>query len=376
MKQDWARLTLLAAGFLAARLALYAFIIGHVAHMPDALCHRDCSWYVHTALSGYDLHPVSSGFQAGQANWAFLPLYPLLMHILAWTGISAVTAGFMISNACFLGFMLLSYRYLCLIQKAPNPFLFFGFLVSFPFGLYFSFTYTESLYALLTLAVFTALAQQQKARACLLASLLSATRVTGILILPVLAVQLLWLAFTLLHRGQKAAAARQLAYALPLLAIVPLGLALFMAYLYLHVGDALAFIHVQAAWHRTSGNPFLQLATGLTAIYAPGLNLVTRCYWVFLSLCGIGGLILAVWIGKAGHLAEAWFLGMTVLVAASAGLLSLQRLVLANPIFLVFLFLLLSTGWRRRLLPVLIAGGALLQLHLLHLWLLDYASVV
>ncbi|HTQ70162.1 MAG TPA: hypothetical protein VMH92_01535 [Acidocella sp.] len=369
MTYGWARLSLLAAGILALRLALYALITGHLRQMPEILCLHDCSWYTSIATTGYNLKPISSGPQTGLANWAFLPLYPLLVHWLAAWGLSAVQAGFILSNTCFLGFMLLAYRYLSLVHDVPNPFLLFGFLAAFPYGLYFSFTYTESLYALLTLACFVSLARRQTIRASLFAALLGATRVTGIVIWPILAIRLLYPAWRQIHQNEWHEASRTLARAPAPLLIAPLGLGLFIAYLALHVGDPLAFIHIQKSWHRTLGNPFFNLFGGLSAIWAAGLGPLLRYDCIFLSACGIIGLALSAWIAKLGRFEEAAFLCMTILLAASTSLVSLQRYVLANPVFLVFLFVFLAKARWRGFFPALILLCAAAQIYLLHLWL-------
>jgi hypothetical protein len=39
-------------------------------------------------------------------------------------------------------------------------------------------------------------------------------------------------------------------------ALVPVGISIFAVYLYLHSGDALAFVHIQRAWGRAFANPF------------------------------------------------------------------------------------------------------------------------
>ena len=345
--------------------------------MPTDLCRWDCSWYVHTAKSGYDITPQAlPGLHHGQANWVFLPLYPALIHILSWTGLSDVVAGFLISNLCFLGFMLAGYRYLAWAHTPPSPFLFFGFLAAFPYGLYFSLTYTESLYALLATLSFTAMTQQRSVRACLYAGLLSITRVTGILVAPAFAIRLLWPLLTQwLHRPQIGTLHRLITAALPL-CLIPLGLGLYMIYLHSHVGDVLAMVHGEAAWDRTPSNPFAHLVSGLLAGDISRVIPMAYYSWQFFSLCGVGGLLLSVWIWQRGRQEEAWFLAATILVAASTGLISMPRFVLANPIFLLFFYILLSTGWRRRLLPGLIILFALLQIRLLHSWLHGYVFLV
>ena len=256
-----------------------------------------------------------------------------------------------------------------LIQAKPEPIRFFAFLISYPFGIYFSFTYTESLYALLTMGTFAALAQQHPVRGAIFSALLAATRVTGIFMVPIVAAKLLTPAWEYLRQGDMRPALKNALTALPVLFIAPLGLAAFMAFLYVHTGDALAFLHIETAWNRTPGDPFVPLAAGLFGAFQPSLAATVKYDSLFLSVCGIAGLAMAGWLLKQRRFGESWFLSATVLAAASTGLVSLERYVLANPVFMIFLFLLLSTGTRKRFLPYFILLGAAVQAYALHLWL-------
>ncbi len=376
MRPGWGLLGLLAAGLLGLRLAAYALIDGRAAALAHDLCRWDCLWYVHTAMAGYDRAPIISTFDYSMANWAFLPLYPLLMRGLIAAGLGGATAGFLLANLCLLGFMLLGYAYLARLRERPDPLLFFGFLLAFPYGFYLSLPYTESLYALLATGALLALRRGPNGMAACLISLLGVTRVTGIVLLPALTWRLFTPAWRQLRRGQARQAALTAADALLPLGIAALGLSLFMAYLYLHVGDALGFLHIQAGWQRHFQDPFYILAKGLMALGMPGFSLAERLHSAGLALAACLGLALAVWTARRGQGMEAWFLAATVLLAASSSLVSLQRYTLANPVFLLSLFRFLSEGGRRRYLPWFILACIPAQYWFLRHWLANGADLV
>src|ERR1700743_3681034 len=54
---------------------------GGAAGFAAAMCVWDCSWYADIVLHGYQAHPENLNFggRSGIANWAFFPLYPLLV---------------------------------------------------------------------------------------------------------------------------------------------------------------------------------------------------------------------------------------------------------------------------------------------------------
>ena len=83
--------------------------------------------------------------------------------------------------------------------------------------------------------------------------------------------------------------------------IIPFGFFTYMAYLYFHVGDALAFGHIQIAWGRQLTNPFhwimfgfekggpkLYLAIVALLSFALNIYLVVRKYYaeaLFMFIC-------------------------------------------------------------------------------------------
>lgn len=370
------RLAALVALLLALRLAAYAMVTGGLAGLPGHLCQWDCLWYLHIVRDGYDLAPLTAPpMEYGQADWAFFPVFPGLVW-LAGRVLPLAAAGVLVANLCFAGFALLGARYLTLMRPGVDSRACLIFLFAFPYGFYFSVPYSESVYALLSVAMLYALARGRLFPASWASSVLVATRVTGFLLLPVLAWRILAPAWADWAAGRRGAALSVLGDALLPLAIAPLGLALFMAYLYGHVGDGLAFLHVQAGWQRWDGFAPLVLFKALRMLDLKHIFARDCQSLCFSALCALGALALSWRLWRQRLRAEAWVLAMTVLLAASAGALSLQRYVLANPVFLLFLFEWIWSCWPRRWFPALIAAGAVLQLYLVHLWAQAYVALV
>jgi Gpi18-like mannosyltransferase len=121
--------------------------------------------------------------------------------------------------------------------------------------------------------------------------LATATRVTGILLLPLLLIMFL-------RRNDKPRA--RIAW----LALVPCGLLAFMAHLYRVTGDALAFVHAEASWGRTfSWRP---IAAQLHTVSQP---------WNFVLLNAAAALLLIV-AGLHFLLRREWAFGIYTLGAA------------------------------------------------------------
>src|SRR6266550_4351130 len=110
--------------------------------------HWDTLHYVEIAHNGYTM----------LSNTVYFPLFPLLMHsvgfLLGGSTIADYAAGLIIANSCFYGVLVLFYL---LVSKdfghaiAKYTLIYLAFA---PYALFFFIAYTESLFLLLTLAVF------------------------------------------------------------------------------------------------------------------------------------------------------------------------------------------------------------------------------
>jgi hypothetical protein len=124
--------------------------------------------------------------------------------------------------------------------------------------------------------------------------------------------------------------------------IAPLGLFIYMAFLYFHIGDALAFSHVQIAWGRTTGNPVTYLWTALT-------NFPESGFWPTVSqqlgLAAVVGMALTIVLVVRRQYPAAVFCAVCVGLPLFAGMGSMVRFVVALAPIVITLMLLLSR-WR------------------------------
>lgn len=331
-----ARLLAFAVVAVILRLALYRLIAIPFGGLSTAMCEYDCGWYVRLAMEGYGSDSTFANYVA-IPNWAFFPLFPILLRVAtAIVGMGPYFVGLLLSNALFVAFIMVADTYLRRTRIVIDPWLWVVFIVMFPFGFTFSAIYSESLFALLSIAALLALHDRRPLMAAGIMALLCATRPTGILMLPLIIVDRglhLW-------RGRmRADRAALLGETLLPIAIAPLGLSLFMLTQYLSVGDALAFNHVQILWDRVWLGPLAILSDGIAAwdwarVLAPK-GLPSQSYsaaWAIL------GLIAAGWMAWRRRYAEAWLCAATILLPASTALHSLPRFVATNPFFLFVVF--------------------------------------
>ncbi len=260
----FAALVLLA--FIASRALHYGVYLWGAApggrSFAQALCQFDCGWYLHTATHGYDAAPHAH--TAGDAaNWAFFPLYQMLVALVAATGLTALHAGIALSNALAIGTCLLAFFYFD--RAAPR--LYFTAIISFaPFSFYLNAVYTESLFLFLVMGGLVALKSGAFLRAGGWGFLLSAARPVGVFFCFAI--------FAAMLREHLRAGGRWLAFPAHMLRRPDLiaailfsvsGLFAFMVYLHWHMGDAFAFSHIQRAWGREIGNPLAVLWDALAA---------------------------------------------------------------------------------------------------------------
>lgn len=249
---------------------------------------NDAGWYYNVVQFGYE----RQAFDAKTFhNWAVFPLHPLVWrYATKITGGDAALTGIALSNVFFLCALVLLYKIAGQFgygEDVAARAVFY--IAAFPTSYFFSFPWTESLYLLLIAGCFYLARRQSWLLAGLVGALASATRSSGIILLPALLI-------LYLQMNGRSVRANILS-----LLLFPTGLIAFMIYLYRITGNALAFKDVQAAWGRKPGlfiEPFLEylrepslvgtpwnfkilnLAAALIAI-ACGFVLVKRRAWAF-----------------------------------------------------------------------------------------------
>jgi Gpi18-like mannosyltransferase len=201
----------------------------------------DANWYLTIAASGYEQRAFEN---TTHHNWAFFPLYPLLLRAAAQLTGEFTLTGMFISHLFFFFALLYLHKTALafgLDADAASRAIFY--LAIFPVSYFFSLPLTESLFLLLTVASFYFAKRERWWVAGLCGALASATRFTGILLLPALAV-LYWQTYRDFWPPRKNLLA---------LGLIPAGLFGFMIYLHAITGNALAFKGALAAWGRNTG---------------------------------------------------------------------------------------------------------------------------
>jgi hypothetical protein len=152
----------------------------------DGFARYDSGWYHGIASQGY---VYGAG---GRNNLAFFPVYPLLMRaggtILGGRQEDYYFAGIVISWLAFAAAMTVLYRLALLDLPRPAALRAVMYSAAFPFAYFFGMVYSESLFLLaLVLAVY-ALRTRRWLVAAVSGAVMTATRVTGVMAVPGLAV--------------------------------------------------------------------------------------------------------------------------------------------------------------------------------------------
>lgn len=245
-----------AAVIIIAELA--AVIIGqragtHIQESSSVLLNVWGRWdavhYLDVAMQGYQ-----------GTDMAFFPLFPALIRFVGAIVGNHVVAGLIIANVSFFFGLLYLYKLLeheydrTVARRAI-------FYVSiFPSAVFFSAIYTESLFFMLTVASFYYMRAHRWWIAGAFGFFAAMTRVEGVL----LAVPFLIEWFDE-YRGDGVSswkAVKELIAG----ALIPLGLAVYMAYLWVLRGDPLYFSHVQIHWNRHFAPPWVSVIGAFSKI--------------------------------------------------------------------------------------------------------------
>lgn len=212
----------------------------------------DTSWYLGIASSGYSTAMNS----VNMANYAFFPLYPMAMRLVALIIGDFYVAGLLVSNVCLLVACIYIYRLVRLDSDEPTARRAIKYLIVFPTAFILSGVFTESTFLALSIACFYYARKGNWIFSGTLGFLTALTRPYG-------AVIALPMAYEYLRSGDfklKNVRPNALCLLLP-----PMGLALFSAYNHYLTGDFLAFAHVQSAWGGHIVNPATELLARLSS---------------------------------------------------------------------------------------------------------------
>lgn len=206
----------------------------------------DAGWYLQIAQHGYSSLESMNTFTLHQANYAFFPLYPVLMRVVAVLVQNIFVSGLLVANASLVLLLIFLYRYVRLESNSSTAMWTVIFLLCAPISFIFSGVFTESLYLLCVIAAFFYARKQRWFFVGLLGLCAALTRSVGVfLIIPMLIEYMQTIQWN----------TRRIRWNIVFLLLIPFGTALFMLYTFFLSGNALAFVHVQSAWGRGLVNP-------------------------------------------------------------------------------------------------------------------------
>ena len=193
----------------------------------DGWTRWDAGWYISIVRSGYSYNPVDH-----TGSVAFFPLYPIVVRLASVVVRNDYAAGIVVSNLAFAGavvalYILVSSRFDRFVARCSALA-----VCAFPFGLFFSAVYTESLFLLLAVLAFLFAERKQWLLAGLAGLLCATTRSVGLALAPSL---------FLIYLGQARYHWRSFGWSILAPALVPIGTFAYMAYLYLRFQDPLAW---------------------------------------------------------------------------------------------------------------------------------------
>jgi hypothetical protein len=204
------------------------------AELRSAFDQWDSQSYVAIAEHGYPSH-LDLGLGQGGHLVAFFPGYPMLVRAVMVVAGDAVLAGLLVSTVLELVALRLVAG-LVLGERDLGAARFAAWALAFwPYAAFLGLVYTESAFLAAAAGSLLLARRGRFGPACLVAALACATRVTGLALIPALLVEQL-----VRHRGRPTL---QLAWLL----LVPVPLLLFAAYLRVHTGDGLAWLHAEGS---------------------------------------------------------------------------------------------------------------------------------
>ncbi|MBW4560263.1 MAG: hypothetical protein KME32_03740 [Mojavia pulchra JT2-VF2] len=250
--------------WLCSRIFIWTVMLLVAPHLPvppEGIAPRfgwgvfngwDSVHYRAIATSGYEF--VNDG---NQHNLAFFPLFPLFIRVLMKLGLPFELAGTLINNIAFCAALYCIYFWIKEHSGNSTAQWATAVVAWCPFSMFTGVIYTEGLYLFLSTAALRAFDQKQYAWTALWGAMATATRPTGMALIPALAIAA-W-------KQRRPVAAYVASFA------TAVGILLFSLYCAIHFGHPLAFIQAQRGWRPSFGfdwegwlNMFMQIVLGAT----------------------------------------------------------------------------------------------------------------
>jgi len=265
----------------------------------ELFSHWDGDWYEKIATEGYQYDSQSSQ----QQSIAFFPLFPLVVRGLMVMGLPFSLAAFLINNLAFLGAAYFLFRWAAEQHGLRVARWAVAVLVWFPYSIYGTVAYTESLFLLCTTGSLWAFDQKRYRWMAFWAALATACRPPGIALV---------IALLLAAWKEKRPFS---AYAAALAGLA--GILAFALYCGLQFNDPLAFHRAQQAWDSEN---LMSIFQRIVLERRPNLDIATRLVVLLGSACLLG------WYRKTlTPVAFLYGVSSLALILASGSTMSINR---------------------------------------------------
>ena len=277
----------------------------------------------------------------GQANWAFFPLFPVLIRWFKYIFffLNYQQAGILLSSI----FTYVTGLYLVKTVRLYKPgrlgYIAVVLLYMGPYTFYLHCVYSETLFMML-IAIFFYYLKKESDKECsywipaIAAMLASCTRIVGVILVFPLVVRMYRDSYSgrisikkfgLFVRDILCTPVRLLQ-----IFICPAGIFVNMLHLYWVSGDAWAFRHVQAAW-REDGAGYIG-----NMIWDFFNNIYAERYWI--PLVVIMAIVVYIYMLKKGYYEEVVFAAITLVIPLTGGVMSMCRFIVGSYVIFIGIY--------------------------------------
>jgi hypothetical protein len=314
----------------------------------DGWTRWDSGWYLNIATHGYSDQPQ---FEQVQMNVVFFPLYPLSIRVVNLITHNSFLSGILISNSAFAVELMLLYRLICEQYDETTGRWSVVLLATYPFSFYFSAVYSEALFSLIVVGAFYLGQHRRWPFAAAAAAFASATRAVGLTVT---------LGLLLLYLQKLDFDVRKIRRDIMWLFLGPLGLMLYIFFLYYRFNSPLLFVTARQVpgWEQGMGlsTAWRTITASLSvrsvvAGHYPALNVLH----ILISLAAV--LVVSISWRKLGLAQTLWTIGF-LLLSFITGWHGMGRYVL--PAFPLYIAVVLLMGKDYRLLSAIVYLNTLL----------------
>ncbi len=294
----------------------------------------DTQHYLEIAEFGY----TSSTVDERNLQIVFFPLYPYVIKVFSLVFKNYLLSSLLVSNLAYAALVFYLFKLVTLDRESEDAFRSVIYISVFPTAIFLHAGYTESLFLALTIASFYYARREKWAFAGILGMLAAATRVSGIILFPVLIVE---------YMHQSGFKIREIRKNILWLAVIALGFVFYLAVNYATFGDPLKFLEIQNQhWHKRLDWPYKGFLYAVGSIFwrEPGSAVMVG---VAEPAFAVGSLLLIIYSFFRIRLSYCLYALATFLIVTSTSFwLSIPRYMLS--IFPIFIALALL-GSRRAL---------------------------